>query len=32
MPVPAPILVDERLLEGSADVAPQESEVAPQES
>ena len=25
MPVPAPILVDERLLEGSGDVVPQES-------
>jgi hypothetical protein len=25
MPVPAPILVDERLLEGSGDVAPQQS-------
>jgi bifunctional DNase/RNase len=25
MPVPAPILVDERLLEGSGDVAPQEN-------
>jgi hypothetical protein len=32
MPVAAPILVDERLLEASGDVAPQESEVAPQES
>jgi uncharacterized protein len=30
MPVPAPILVDERLLEGSGDVAPLEDEVAPQ--
>ena len=30
MPVPAPILVDERLLEGSGDVGPLEGEVAPQ--
>jgi hypothetical protein len=30
MPVPAPILVDERLLEGSGDVAPLEDEVVPQ--
>ena len=29
MPVPAPILVDERLLEGSGDVGPLEGEVAP---
>jgi bifunctional DNase/RNase len=30
MPVSAPILVDERLLEGSGDVSPLEGEVAPQ--